>query len=151
MRLFFFFLVLDPFDPNQLLYILLVPIFLFPFYFTHLSIYLRLLLFLLLLFLHGRIRFLFHCDSHEVHPVELHECLRQPMEVRVLQPRHQLQLARPQLLAAYATAVKAAFRRLRETAILWQIADTRWSSCRCDYRASEDIGVVTGKLWFLKH
>jgi hypothetical protein len=120
MRLFFFFLVLDPFDPNQLLYILLVPILLFPFYFTYFSIYLRLLLFLLLLFLHWGLRlFLFHCDSHEVHPVELHERLRQPVEVRVLQPRHQLQLTRPQLLAAYVTtAVKAAFRGLREAAIL---------------------------------
>jgi hypothetical protein len=63
--------------------------------------------------------FVFHCDNHEVHPVELHERLRQPVEVRVLQPRHQLQLTWPQLLAAYTTtAVKAAFRGLRVAAIL---------------------------------
>jgi hypothetical protein len=91
MRLFFFFLILDPLDPNQLLYILLIPL-LFPFYFIPRH-YLH-LLFLLLLFLHHRRLF-----DDKVIPVELHKCLCEPLEVRVLQTRHQLELTRPQLMA----------------------------------------------------
>jgi hypothetical protein len=111
MRLFFFFLILDPFDPNQLLYIFFVPLFL-PFYIITwlLYYYLRLQLFLLLLFLR-----LFRLFDDEVHPVKLHERLREALEVRVLQARHQLKLARPQLLLAArntCTAI-AAFGGLR--------------------------------------
>lgn len=92
MRFFFFFLILDPLDPDQLLYIFLVPL-LFPFYFIPRN-YLRLQLFLLLLFLHHRRLF-----DNKVIPVELHKCLCEPLEVRVLQTRHQLELTRPQLMA----------------------------------------------------
>jgi hypothetical protein len=98
MRLFFFFLILDPFDPDQLLYIFLIPLLLLlPFYIITrlLYYYLRLQLFLLLLFLR-----LFRLFDDEVHPVKLHERLRESLEVRVLQARHQLKLARPQLLLA---------------------------------------------------
>jgi len=111
MRLFFFFLILDPFDPNQLLYIFLIPL-LLPFYIITrlLYYYLGLQLFLLLLFLR-----LFRLFDDEVHPVKLHERLREALEVRVLQARHQLKLARPQLLLAArntCTAI-AAFGGLR--------------------------------------
>ncbi len=92
MRFFFFFLILDPLDPDQLLYIFLVPL-LFPFYFIPRN-YLRLQLFLLLLFLHHRRLF-----DNKVIPVELHKCLCETLEVRVLQTRHQLELTRPQLMA----------------------------------------------------
>ena len=96
MRLFFFFLVLDPLDTNQLLYILFVPL---VFYIDTLLLnYLR-LLFLLLLFLFCRfcrLRRLLRLHD-EVHSVDLHERLSKTVEVRVLKTRHQLQLARPQL------------------------------------------------------
>jgi hypothetical protein len=112
MRLFFFFLILDPFDPNQLLYIFLIPLLFLPFYIITqlLYYYLGLQLFLLLLFLR-----LFRLFDDEVHPVKLHERLREALKVRVLQTRHQLKLARPQLLLAArntSTAV-AAFGGLR--------------------------------------
>ena len=96
MRLFFFFLVLDPLDTNQLLYILFVPL---VFYIDTLLLNYLWLLFLLLLFLFCRFcrlrRLLLIHD--EVHSVDLHECLSKAVEVRVLKTRHQLQLARPQL------------------------------------------------------
>ena len=157
MRLFFFFLVLDPLDTNQLLYILFVPL---VFYIDTLLLNYLWLLFLLLLFLFCRfcrLRRLLRLHD-EVHSVDLHECLSKAVEVRVLKTRHQLQLARPQLAiwcaySATTAAVVAAFgrRRLREDAIWWGIADTRWSSRCCDYCACEDIRILTGELGLLKH
>ena len=97
MRLFFFFLVLDPLDTNQLLYILFVPL---VFYIDTLLLNYLWLLFLLLLFLFCRfcrLRRLLLLIHDEVHPVDLHERLSKAVEVRVLKTRHQLQLARPQL------------------------------------------------------